>query len=66
MTRKDYEAIASRLKDYRKNTRALFPDYAEAKPHKLQAIDEIVEILSSVFATDNPRFDADKFRKATQ
>jgi hypothetical protein len=60
MTRKDYEAIASQLRAYRTNT--------EGNPaHGCPAtISDIVEILSSVFATDNPRFNADKFREATQ
>jgi len=62
MTRKDYEAIASQLRAYRKDT----IDSGVNVLSKVETLSDIVEILSSVFATDNPRFNADKFREATQ
>jgi hypothetical protein len=60
MTRKDYEAIASRLKDYRKDT--------EGNPaHGCPAtINDIVEILVDLFTEENPRFLPNKFREATK
>jgi hypothetical protein len=61
MTRKHYEKVAKELLAYRKETRGLFPDYAESKGHKLEALDEILDILSDIFKADNPNFDRDRF-----
>jgi hypothetical protein len=61
MTRKDYEAIASRLREYRKDL-----DGHPQRPPRQDTLDDIVEILVDFFTEDNPRFTADRFRKATQ
>jgi len=64
MTRKDYEAIASRLRDYRseiENSGATM-----ASRHRLDTLDDVVEILVDIFTEDNPRFTPNRFRKATQ
>jgi hypothetical protein len=60
MTRKDYEAIASRLREYRSDT---VGNPAHGCPATL---DDIVEILVDFFTEDNPRFTPDRFRKATR
>jgi hypothetical protein len=55
MTRKDYRAIAERL--------ARSADKYQFDEGR-NIVAEVVEDLVEVFGEDNPRFDADKFRKA--
>ena len=55
MTRKDYELFAKRLKD--------------AKEHELRFLTdeqfkEVVNLIAKTFASDNYRFDWDRFVKA--
>ena len=64
MTRKDYEAIASRLREYREEVEN--SGATMANRHRLDTIDDIVEILVDFFAEDNPRFTPDRFRQATR
>ena len=63
MTRKDYEAIASRLREYREG---LESDPTSHLGTRLDTIDDIVEILVDFFTEDNPRFTPNRFRQATR
>lgn len=65
MTRKDYEAIASALRAYREAITEYHAATMLAR-HKLDAVDDIAEILGDIFAADNPRFQAARFRQATR
>jgi hypothetical protein len=55
MTRKDYEAVAIAISKYCDETESAM---------RLDTVEDIVEILAEIFATDNPRFNTDKFRQA--
>jgi hypothetical protein len=61
MTRKDYEAIASRLREYREDL-----DMHPQRAQRQDTLDDVVEILVDFFTEDNPRFTPDRFRKATR
>ena len=55
MTRKDYNAIASGIRDV---------DAVCVSEESREIVSEIVNHLCYVFALDNPRFDAARFRLA--
>ena len=59
MSRKDYGVIAAAIKARR--CEAGDPAQAHVNEH----IDDLVEDLIRYFSQDNPRFDANRFRKAT-
>lgn len=59
MSRHDYGAIASRI--MRQRCTAGDP----ASTHVSEHLDGLVEDLIAYFQESNPRFDADRFRKAT-
>ncbi len=61
MTRKDYEKIAREIRNYYTETRSLFPDYAESKKHKIEAIEDMAQILADIFQGDNELFDSNRF-----
>ena len=63
MTRKDYEAIAKALRDYTEEVFAN-PSTLGAGMIRKDTLDDIIEVLSEVFVTDNPNFNATKFRQA--
>ena len=63
MTRKDYEAIAKALRDYTEEVSAN-PSTLGAGMIRRDTLDDIIEVLSEVFVTDNPNFNATKFRQA--
>lgn len=60
MTRKDYEAIAKSLNEYRKNTEQTDGGTMVGR-HKLNTIEDVVEILSELFQAENPNFQANRF-----
>ena len=63
MTRKDYEAIASRLREYREELDAN-PTTLGAGMIRRDTLDDVVEILVDLFTEDNPRFTPNRFRQA--
>ena len=63
MTRHDYEEIARGLRIYREDIEAEHAGTMLAR-HKLDTVDDVVEILVDIFRQDNPRFLADRFRQA--
>lgn len=63
MTRKDYEAIASAILSVRGNIEARNLDVVRLSS-EWGITNEIIDKLVTVFANDNPRFQADKFREA--
>lgn len=64
MTRKDYEAIASALREYREDITATGATMANR--HRLDTLDDVVEILVDIFTVDNPRFTPNRFREASR
>ena len=59
MTRKDYEAIASEIRNY-----LALPDLQPATMEnrtRRDTVDDIIDILADVFANDNERFDRSRF-----
>jgi hypothetical protein len=64
MTRKDYEAIASRLREYREEVEN--SGATMANRYTLDTLDDVVEILVDFFTEDNPRFTPNRFRQATR
>lgn len=65
MTRKDYEAIASALRVYREDVTREHANTMLAR-HKLDTVDDVVEILVDIFTEENPRFTPDRFRQASR
>ena len=63
MTRKDYEAISSIL---RANRHAVEGFAKESLPIANALLDSIESDLVSLFESDNPRFDRNRFRSASQ
>ena len=62
MTRKDYERIASALRSYREEMEATGATMETR--HRLDTMDDVVEILVDIFTEDNPRFTPQRFRQA--
>ena len=62
MTRKDYEAVARSIRDY-----LSLPDLAPATQEnriRKNTIDDVIDILSEVFESENSSFDSSRFRSA--
>lgn len=59
MTRKDYEAIAKVLNEYRKDTEQTTT--GENLRTRLDTIGDVVEILSDLFQAENPSFQPNRF-----
>lgn len=62
MTRKDYEAIAKALRKVRADRSA--PNGGVLPSEVLGTIEDIEDALAGVFASDNPRFNRDRFVEA--
>jgi hypothetical protein len=65
MTRKDYEAIAAALREYREDLRREHASTMLGR-HKLDTVEDVTEILAEIFAADNPRFLRDRFTQAAR
>jgi hypothetical protein len=62
MTRKDYEAIAKALRTYSEDIEATGATMETR--HRLDTMDDVVEILVDIFTEDNPAFNPARFREA--
>lgn len=66
MTRKDYEKLAAAFKEARRRSKVESPfdagDRAAAERFGISLVEQEVR---RVFAADNPRFDDDRFRRAS-
>lgn len=60
MTRKDYEAIARVLNQYRKDTESTEGGTMVGR-HKLNTIGDVVDILSDLFTEEYPNFQRNRF-----
>ena len=63
MTKKHFIQIARILKNHRIKFNSIGGDF---KYHYLQIIEDIENDLIKIFIDENPRFDGDKFKQATQ
>jgi hypothetical protein len=62
MTRKHYEKVAQALREYHEEIAKEFrEDWAATK---LDTLEDIADILADIFAADNDRFDAARFKAA--
>tara|TARA_R110000796_G_C14502408_1_gene429016 strand:- start:439 stop:675 length:237 start_codon:yes stop_codon:yes gene_type:complete len=72
MTRKDYVAIAERFRLAKKEVDAFYEDQeltditASIRHGYLEALRDMADDLSQLFADDNPRFDNHRFQDACQ
>jgi hypothetical protein len=62
MTRKNYEAIAKALRGYREDTESTGATMETR--HRLDTMDDVVEILVDIFREDNSAFNPARFRQA--
>jgi hypothetical protein len=62
VTRKDYERIAEALRSY--NEKVYEAGATMETRHRLDTLDDVVEILVDIFTEDNPRFTPTRFRQA--
>ena len=61
MTKKDYIAIARAI---RNRSFMLCIVYSEHDSDRVIKVDDVVDLLSEVMRTDNPLFNAEKFKAA--
>lgn len=63
MTKKHFSAIARIIAD----SRDVYPDALYSRDEAVDIVlDEVVDKLSTYFKAENPRFDAERFKKACE
>ena len=62
MTRKDYELIASAIAEVRTRLLSNSGEWSD----EMNVVRDVVESIGQRLALDNPRFDFDRFEKATE
>ena len=64
MTRKDYEAVAEVLAEYRRDVRDFPSEVLDHDIVAIETVNRLAECLAKVFEQDNPRFQRSRFVEA--